>query len=77
MATDSHRPDASRADAVETPDSPFGPKPSDPVRIARVESYDDAPDECTIHPANASAETLTTTWITARGDAFVRLEAMR
>ena len=77
MATDSHRPDAPRADAVEIPDSPFGPKPAESVRVARVESYDGAPDECTIHPANAPADTLTTTWITARGDAFVQLDAMR
>ena len=77
MATDSHRPDAPRADAVEMPDSPFGPKPSEPARVARVESYEDGPDECTIYPADASADALTTTWITARGDAFVRLDAMR
>ena len=77
MATDSHRPDAPRVDAVETPNSPFGPKPPETVRVARIESYEDNPDECTIHPANAPADTLTTTWITARGDAFVQLDAMR
>jgi hypothetical protein len=76
MATDSHRPDSPRPDAVETPSLPSGPT-SGPVRVARIESYEDGPDECTIHPVDAPADALTTTWITARGDAFVRLDAMR
>jgi hypothetical protein len=79
MATDSHRPDTARTGAVDSPVS--GPVPDsktpESVRVARIESYDDAPDECTIHPANATAETLTTTWITAREGSFVRLDAMR
>jgi hypothetical protein len=55
------------------------PDPDAPesVRVARIESYDDAPDECTIHPADAPADALTTTWITAREGSFVRLDAMR
>jgi len=79
MATDSHRPDSARAGAVDSPVSgpTPDPDPSEPVRVARVESYDDAPDECTIHPADATADTLTTTWITAREGSFVRLDTMR
>lgn len=43
---------------------------------ARIESYDDE-DLCTIHPQDADEETLVTTWISARGDAFVDLDDMR
>jgi hypothetical protein len=79
MATDSHRPDAARTTAVDSPIS--GPMSEsdtpESVRVARIESYDDAPDECTIHPADAPADDLTTTWITAREGSFVRLDAMR
>ena len=79
MATDSYRPDSGRVGAVDSPGfCPLpDPDPSGPARIARVEPYDDAPDECTIHPADAPADTLTTTWITAREGSFVRLDAMQ
>ena len=79
MATDSHRPDSARPGAVDSPVSGPMPDPAlaEPVRVARIETYDDAPDECTIHPADATADALTTTWITAREGSFVRLDAMR
>ena len=79
MATDSHRPDRARASALDSPVTGPMPDPDAPesVRVARIESYDDAPDECTIHPADAPADALTTTWITAREGSFVRLDAMR
>ncbi len=79
MATDSHRPDAARPGTVDSPVA--GPEVDsgapEPVRIARIEPYDDAPDECTIYPADATADVLTTTWITALEGSFVRLDAMR
>ena len=79
MATDSHRPDAARVDAVDSPVSCPGPGADrpEPIRVARIESYDDAPDECTIYPADATAADLTTTWITAREGSFVQLDEMR
>jgi nucleoid-associated protein YgaU len=75
MATDSHAPDTTPSATVDA--AAPATAPAEPVRIARIERYDDAPDECTISPADATAETVTTTWITARGDSFVRLDAMR
>ncbi|GGJ07268.1 hypothetical protein GCM10008995_16410 [Halobellus salinus] len=79
MATDSHRPDTARVDAVDSPVSCPGPGADrpEPVRVARIESYDDDPDECTIYPADATAADLTTTWITAREGSFTRLDDMR
>ncbi|MBB6647015.1 DUF7511 domain-containing protein [Halobellus ruber] len=77
MATDSHRHDVTRVGAVDN----SGPVPefdvAESVRVARIEPYEDAPDECTIYPANATADALTTTWISAREGSFVRLDAMR
>ena len=37
----------------------------------------DRPAECTLYPVAADDFELMTHWITARGDAFVSLEAMR
>lgn len=42
---------------------------------AEVVSYDDAPSECTMFPDDVSEDQRTTTWITARGDAFCPLTA--
>ncbi len=33
--------------------------------------------ECTLYPTDADEKTLVTTWLTARGDDFVRLDEMR
>ncbi|MFB6120507.1 MAG: hypothetical protein ABEJ68_05255 [Halobacteriaceae archaeon] len=48
---------------------------------ARLESavaeYPDAPDECTIYPADATDEALMTTWISAEEGSFVDLDEMR
>lgn len=41
-----------------------------------IESYADG-DECTVFPADADDETLTTTWITADEGSFVALEDLR
>lgn len=45
----------------------------EPPRLDHVLSTDrdGQPDECAIFPREASDATLTTTWITAEGDAFV------
>ena len=45
--------------------------------VATVVEYDNVPDECTIHPLNASDEDLMTRWITALEGDFVSLEAAR
>jgi hypothetical protein len=45
------------------------------VLTAEVVSYDDAPSECTIYPEGVSKAERTTTWITARGDAFCSLQS--
>jgi hypothetical protein len=45
--------------------------------VADVVTYRDAPDECTLSPANAAEGAQTTAWLTARGDAFVTLDSMR
>jgi hypothetical protein len=44
---------------------------------AAVTAHAHEPDECTIFPLDADEETITTTWISARGDAFVPLAEMR
>jgi hypothetical protein len=44
--------------------------------LARVESADDG-EECTLFPADADAEELVTTWMTAGDDAFVDLADCR
>jgi len=45
--------------------------------VARVETYDDAPDECTIYPEDADADELPTTWVSAESGSYVSLEEMR
>jgi hypothetical protein len=44
---------------------------------AEIVEYDDAPDECTIYPADAQEWELMTRWITAREGSYVDLEEMR
>jgi hypothetical protein len=88
MATDTDLPDAphdtdadpatadhGRSESqLPTADEPLG---EEQVCVARIERYDDAADECTIYPAEATAEELPTTWITAKSGSFVSLESMR
>jgi hypothetical protein len=51
---------------------------ADFVLHARVEQYDDAPDECTIFPRVASSEfPRTTTWLTAQEGSYVSLDDAR
>lgn len=45
--------------------------------IAHVESYDAAPDECTIYLTGLDDEDLVTCWVSARAGSFVDLRAMR
>ncbi|MFD1685450.1 DUF7511 domain-containing protein [Halobellus litoreus] len=74
MATDTNLPtDAPHADA----DAPHVGDAREQVLLARVEEYDDDPDECTIYPANATATELPTTWVTAEEGSFVSLDEMR
>jgi hypothetical protein len=46
------------------------------LRSKTVE-YVDRPDECTLYPRATSRDELMTTWMTARGDAFVDAQEMR
>lgn len=45
--------------------------------VAHVETYDGAPDECTIYPAGLGDDDLMTSWITAEEGSFLPLSAMR
>lgn len=44
---------------------------------ATVVRYDGKPDECTLHPREASVSELLTSWITAREGAYVEVEKCR
>lgn len=44
---------------------------------ATVVTYDDKPDECTLHPVDPDDERRTTEWITAREGAFLPLSVWR
>lgn len=45
---------------------------------AVVEEYEDRPSECTLYPVSvADRDERLSSWITARGNAFVPLEAVR
>ena len=57
-------------------DDESGPAP-DASLTAHVESYDGAPDECTIYPTGIGDDDRTTRWITARGDSYVGVSEMR
>lgn len=48
---------------------------AEPV-AARIETQDGR-EECTLFPADADADDLVTTWLTAEGDAFVDLPDYR
>lgn len=41
-----------------------------------VVPYDDAPDELTIYPTDATDEELLTTWVSAQEDSYVDLSEM-
>ncbi|MFC7156715.1 hypothetical protein ACFQPA_22075 [Halomarina halobia] len=45
--------------------------------LHRVERRADAPDECTLYPADATAEEITTAWMTASEGSFVPLADAR
>ncbi|MFB6097481.1 MAG: hypothetical protein ABEJ74_08845 [Haloferacaceae archaeon] len=64
--------DAPETDADESLSATEGP-----ALRAVVTEYGDHPDECTLYPTDATEAELVTTWITAEGDAFVDLEAVR
>ncbi|QCC48828.1 DUF7511 domain-containing protein [Halobellus limi] len=74
LPTDSTPTDAPHADAPHVGDAETTDR--EQVLLARVEEYDDGPDECTIYPANATAAELPTTWLSAEEGAFVSLEEM-
>ena len=79
MATDTNLPDTDAPDGIDAPrvDPATDAGSSEQTCLARIEEYDDAPDVCTIYPADATSEELTTTWISATADSFVSLETMR
>ncbi|MFB6107941.1 MAG: hypothetical protein ABEJ82_03750 [Haloplanus sp.] len=58
---------------------PPAPRPPDDGGhlAATVETYPDAPDECTLFPADADPETLLTTWLSAEEGSFVDCAEMR
>ena len=78
MATDSHLPDVDAADA-EHDDPADDAETAWRIRayVARIESYDDAPDECTVYPLYADEDERLTTWVSAKEESFVELETMR
>jgi len=43
---------------------------------AKIATYDNAPDECTIYPVNAD-EDRSTVWLTAQDGSYVSASAMR
>lgn len=45
--------------------------------VATVVTYDDAPDECTLYPLDATEQELLTCWLSAETDSFVALEDAR
>lgn len=53
------------------------PAETDPGLVAHVESYEGAPDECTIYPAGLEDAALVTSWISAKEESYVALSAMR
>lgn len=67
-------------DAPPTPDADPFDAPTDRtvplVRLPLVEEFDDRPDRCIIYSAR-DPETLHSTWIAARGSAFVAVEDAR
>lgn len=48
-----------------------------PIFRATVVEYEDAPDECTIHPLDPPSDRETTEWITAREGSFASLAGVR
>lgn len=44
---------------------------------ARVVTYDDIPDQCTIYPADVDDDRRATTWITAEEGSYRSLESYR
>lgn len=45
--------------------------------VATVVQYDEVPDECTIHPLDATEEELMTCWVTALEGSFVSVRDVR
>ncbi|MFB6252399.1 MAG: hypothetical protein ABEI27_12080 [Halobellus sp.] len=70
MSTNSHLPDPAASD--DQADTPTARR-----CVARIEEYDDAPDVCTLYPADATPLELPTTWISAKEGSYVSLEEMR
>jgi hypothetical protein len=64
-------PDTSGADAADVTDT------DEVGYAATVVSHDDAPNECTVFPIDASDEERVTTWVSASGDSFVPLAEWR
>ncbi|ELZ82878.1 hypothetical protein C455_01868 [Haloferax larsenii JCM 13917] len=64
------------SESAHTPGAERDPEPA-PRLTAHIVVGDNGESECTIHPADATSEELLTTWITAVGDSFVELTAMR
>ena len=72
MSTHPHLPDPTAPD-----DSDDRIAAEDRRCVARIETYDDAPDECTLYPADATSAELPTTWLSAKEGSYVSLAEMR
>lgn len=75
MSTDSHPLDVDPP--ADDPDAAGEQTAHSRRYVARIVTYDDAPDECTIFPADADADELPTTWVSAEAGSYVSLEEMR
>jgi hypothetical protein len=65
---------------LDSPSDSAPESPADPgfALHGHVERYDDAPDECTLFPRNASAEfPRTTAWLTAKEGSYRSLDDSR
>lgn len=51
--------------------------PSFELYRAKVVTYEDSPDECTIAPKYPPEDGMTTTWITAREGSFCSVQSRR
>lgn len=52
-------------------------RPDEAKYVAIIEPLPDGSEECTIFPADATDDLVTTAWLTARTGSFVHLDEMR
>lgn len=64
-------------DDEEQPAGSIFAVPDEGQFVATVVQYDKVPDECTIHPLDATDEELMTCWVSALEGSFVSIEDAR